>query len=300
MFGPHFMVSVFGLLRNSSFIFTLAVVFGLGFPVPARYLEPLITPVLLMMMVFSMAEIDLSIRGDIKGAMIGFCLNYILLSGLILVLSSDLADERLRQGFVVMAAVPPAVAVLPLTKLLDGDSHLSLYSEALCYLASLILTPVIIFVFTSRTGVSLSYISEIVLLLILLPAIASRFLRGHRHRIDTVPPINLGFFLITYTVVGLNSQALFEADTSSVALIAIIRTFVIGSAVYICARLAGVAVQKRISYTLFASFKNLGMAAAISLVLFGPKAGIPAAVCILAETTFYILFAAIHRHGNLI
>lgn len=291
-------MSVFGLLRNSSFIFTLAVVFGLGFPGPAHYLEPLITPVLLMMMVFSMAEIDLSARGDIKGAMIGFGLNYVLLSGLILVLSFNLQDESLRQGFAVMAAVPPAVAVLPLTKLLDGDSPLSLYAEALCYLASLILMPGIIFVFTSRTGVSLSYILEIVLLLILLPAMASRFLRGHR--LDTVPPINLGFFLITYTVVGLNSQALFGADTSSVALIAIIRTFVIGAAVYLCASFVGVEVQKRISYTLFASFKNLGMAAAVSLVLFGPKAGIPAAVCILAETTFYILFAAMHRHGSLI
>ena len=297
MYLPNFTVSVLGLMRNSSFIFTLAVVFGLGYPGPAHYLEPLITPVLLMMMVFSMVEIDLSIRGDPKGAMIGFGINYILLSGLILVLSSNLRDEGLRQGFVVMAAVPPAVAVLPLTKLLDGDSSLSLYSEALCYLASLILMPGIIFVFTSRTGVSLSYISEIALLLILFPAIASRFLRGRR--LDTIPPINLGFFLVTYTVLGLNSQAMF-VDVNSVALIAIARTFVIGAAVYLCARLAGVKVQKRISYTLFASFKNLGMAAAVSMVLFGPKAGIPAAVCILAETAFYILFAALRRHGSLI
>lgn len=297
MFRPNLAVSVLGLLRNSSIIFTLAVVFGLGFPGPAHYIEPLLTPALLTMMVFSMVEIDLSIVGDIKGAMIGFGLNYILLSGFILVLSSNLGDEGLRQGFVVMAAVPPAVAVLPLTKLLDGDSPMSLYSEAICYLASLILMPGIIFAFTSRTGVSLSYISEIALLLILLPAIASRFLRGRS--LDTVPPINMGFFLVTYAVVGLNSQAIF-GDMSSVALIAIARTFIIGGIVYICSRLAGVVVQKRISYTLFASFKNLGMAAAVSLVLFGPRAGIPAAVCILAETAFYILFAALHRHGSLI
>jgi len=298
MYQPNFTASVFGLLRNSSFIFTLAVVFGLAVPGPAHYLEPLLTPVLLMMMVFSMVEIDLSIIGDLKGALIGFGLNYILLSGLILLLSSNLGDEGLRQGFVVMAAVPPAVAILPLTRLLGGDSPLSLYSEAFCYLASLVLMPGIIFAFTSRTGVSLAYILEIALLLILLPAIASRFLRGRS--LDTVPPINLGFFLITYTVVGLNSQALFGADISSVALIAIARTFAIGVAVYLCARLARVEVQKRISYTLFASFKNLGMAAAVSLVLFGPKAGIPAAVCILAETAFYILFAALRRHGSLI
>ena len=78
-----------------------------------------------MMMVFSMVEIDLSIIGDLKGAIIGFGLNYILLSGLILLLSSNLGDEGLRQGFVVMAAVPPAIAILPLTKLLGGNSSVS-------------------------------------------------------------------------------------------------------------------------------------------------------------------------------
>ena len=242
MYQPNFTASVFGQLRNSSFIFTLAVVFGFAVPGPAHYLELLITPVLLMMMVFSMVEIDLSVIGDLKGAIIGFGLNYVLLSGLILLLSSNLGDQGLRQGFVGMAAVPPAVAILPLTKLLGGDSPLSLYSEAFCYLASLILMPGIIFAFTSRTGVSLAYILEIALLLILLPAIASRFLRDRS--LDTVPPINLGFFLVTYTVVGLNSQALFGADISSVALIAIARTFAIGAAVYLCARLAGVEVHK--------------------------------------------------------
>jgi BASS family bile acid:Na+ symporter len=64
--------------------------------------------------------------------------------------------------------------------------------------------------------------------------------------------------------------------------------------------LAGRGGAEKISYTLLASFKNLGMAAAVSLVLFGPRAGIPAAVCILAETSFYIIFAVLHRHGSLI
>ena len=101
-----------GLIRNSSFIFALAVILGLCYPVPAHILEPLITPALLLMMIFSMVEIDLSIKYELKGATIGLGLNYILLSSLILGLSSFLADESLRQGqgFVVMAAVPPAVA----------------------------------------------------------------------------------------------------------------------------------------------------------------------------------------------
>ena len=249
------------------------------------------------MMIFSMVEIDLLTRGELKGALIGLGLNYLVLSSLIIGLSSFLGDESLRQGFVVMAAVPPAVAVLPLTKLLKGDSCLSLYAEAVCYLASLVLMPGIIFAFTSRTDVSLSYISEISLLLILLPIIVSRFLRGYR--LDTVPPINLGFFLVTYTVIGLNTQAIF-GDVTAVALIAFVRTFVIGAVVFSITSLAGEEAEKRVSYTLLASFKNLGMAAAVSLILFGPKAGIPAAVCILAETSFYIFFAAVRHHGILI
>lgn len=48
----------------------------------------------------------------------------------------NLQDEALSQGFIVMAAVPPAVAILPMTRLLQGDSHLSLCSEAISYLAS--------------------------------------------------------------------------------------------------------------------------------------------------------------------
>ncbi len=226
----------------------------------------------------------------------GLGINYLLLSGLILGFSFFLKDESLRQGFVVMAAVPPAVAVLPLTRLLDGDAHLSLYAETICYLASLILTPAIILTFAGMASVSLAYIIKIVLFLILLPIIASRFLM--KARIDTVPPINVGFFLVTYTVIGLNSSSIFEV-IPAVALIAFARTFLIGGAVYAVAKLYSVPAQQRVSYTLFASFKNLGMAAAISIVLFGPRASIPAAVCILAETFFYILLAALHDHGSL-
>jgi BASS family bile acid:Na+ symporter len=53
-------------------------------------------------------------RPYLKGALWGLFLNYGLLSGIILLLSNSLPDEALRQGFIVMAAVPPAVAVLPM------------------------------------------------------------------------------------------------------------------------------------------------------------------------------------------
>ncbi len=66
-----------------------------------------------------------------KGALAGFAINYLRRSGLILVLSSWLENEAIRRGFVVMAAVPPAVAIIPLTELLGGALRISLYDGTL-------------------------------------------------------------------------------------------------------------------------------------------------------------------------
>lgn len=279
------------LLKNSSFVLVLSILFGLFWPGPAQSTEMLITPVLMIMMAFSLTDVNFSAPpgpGSLKGSMLGLALNYGLLSGLILLLSHGLQDEALRQGFIVMAAVPPAIAVLPMTRILKGDMHLSLYSEAVSYLASLVLMPAIIYAFTRQTGVSPVYLVQISLLLILLPALASRVVR--RIPLDPVLPINLGFFWVTYTVIGLN-QGAFWGDIGGVSWIALARTLGIGLSVYIAARLIGSDRSHAISYTLLGSYKNLGLAAAVSMMLFGPEAGIPAALCVLAETGFFILMA---------
>ncbi len=280
------------LLKNSSFILVLSILFGLLLPEAARWSEVLITPVLMVMMTFSLTDVNLSdaaaAKGSLQNSILGLALNYGLLSGLILLLSYNMQDQALRQGFIVMAAVPPAIAVLPMTRILHGNIRLSLLSQALSYLASLVLMPAIIYVFTRQTGVSLVYLVQMSLLLILLPALASRVVR--RIPLDPVLPINMGFFWVTYTLIGLNQAALW-GDIGSVSWIALARTLGIGLAIYAAARVAGSDRQHAISYTLLGSYKNLGLAAVISLALFGPEAGIPAAISVLAETGFFILLA---------
>ncbi|HII07218.1 MAG TPA: hypothetical protein HA349_07890 [Methanotrichaceae archaeon] len=128
------------------------------------------------------------------------------------------------------------------------------------------------------------------LILILLPILASRYVG--RLRIDPEHPINAGLFVVTYVVVGLNSGDI-TTEVGGVLLIAFARTFLSGAVVYAGAAFAGVDRPQRIAYTLFASFKNLGLAATMALLLFGPRAGIPAAVCILMETLFYIFLSAL-------
>ncbi len=261
-------------------------------PGPAGATEALVTPALMVMMAFSLTEVDLGrdikSSGSLKSGFLGIIINYGLLSGLILLLSYSLPDESLRNGFVIMAAVPPAVAVLPMTRILKGDMSLSFAGEILSYLASLLLMPLIIYLFVHQTGISPIYLLQISIVLILIPALASRLVR--LIPINPVLPINLGFFLVTYTVIGLNQGALWT-DGWSVAWISIARTFAVGLAVFILARSAGLKSSQAISLTLLGSFKNLGLAAAVSLLLVGPAAGLPAAFCVLAETAFFILLS---------
>jgi BASS family bile acid:Na+ symporter len=157
--------------------------------------------------------------------------------------------------------------------------------------------PGLIFLFSGRGDVSIEYVARTSVVLILFPIIASRYLK--RLDIDPVLPINLGLFIVTYAVIGLNRGDLL-VNAEDLAVIAFMRTFAIGSAIYLLARAAGASPEKRISYTLFGSYKNLGLAAAVSVVLFGPEAGIPAAVCILAENGFYILLSWARNRASLI
>ncbi|MDD5734369.1 MAG: hypothetical protein PHQ39_02750 [Methanothrix soehngenii] len=280
------------LIQNSTSVLILSVLLGLVLPGPAGATEALVTPALMVMMAFSLTEVDLGrdikSSGSLKSGFLGIIINYGLLSGLILLLSYSLPDESLRNGFVIMAAVPPAVAVLPMTRILKGDMSLSFAGEILSYLASLLLMPLIIYLFVHQTGISPIYLLQISIVLILIPALASRLVR--LLPINPVLPINLGFFLVTYTVIGLNQGALWT-DGWSVAWISIARTFAVGLAVFILARFAGLKSSQAISLTLLGSFKNLGLAAAVSLLLVGPAAGLPAAFCVLAETAFFILLS---------
>ena len=273
-------------------VLILSVLFGLILPGPAEATEALVTPALMVMMAFSLTDVDFGrdIRssGSLKTGVIGILLNYGLLSGLILLLSYTLANESLRQGFIIMAAVPPAVAVLPMTRILKGNMSLSFSGEILSYLASLLLMPLIIYVFFRQAGISPLYLIQISIILILIPALASRLVR--LLPVNLLIPINLGFFLVTYTVIGLNQGALWS-DGGSVVWISFARTFAVGLAVYVLARSAGLDKEHSISYTLLGSFKNLGLAAAVSLLLFGPASGLPAAFCVIAETAFFILLS---------
>jgi len=295
------MVSTFHLLRNSNLIFLIAFLLGLLLGDYALPLKSFILPALVLIMSLSTTQITLSelihFKNYFRDILFVFLINYIFLSGIILLANQLLVkDHDLYVGFVVMAAIPSAVAVLPFTYLLRGEMMVSLVGSASLYLLALGMAPLISFYLLDVSRIEPLKLISILIQMILIPFFVSRGLLKwkafHRVKESTGILVNLAFFLIIFTVIGMNrSTFLSHFDILIlVSFIAFLRTFVSGHLINLFSKLAGVDRERRMSYVLFGSFKNLGLAAAIAIVFFNERAAIPAAVTIPFEILFFIWF----------
>ncbi len=278
------------LLRNNRFILILAIIVGLLVPDGAEYTEPAMVPLLGLIMTLSILEVSLQVFLDFRRVVapiaVGLFLNYVVLGGTLIGLSWVLVqDPDIHTGFVLVAAVPPAVAVIPFTFQLGGNMRLSLVGDVAAYLAALAITPLISVLFLGSNFIELDRLLILLGELILLPIVLSRFIRKSRvmSTVDTWrgPVVNWSFFVIFYTIFGLNRDTfLNEPDTVLVSLaIAFVSTFVMAELIERGARIGGVVREDRISYALLGTRKTYALAGAIALVFFGTKAAMPAAVC---------------------
>jgi len=261
----------------------IAIILGLlidGFP---RYSDEITMISLIVIMSLSTREVKFkklrSLKKHLGDFLTVFILNYGLLSLTLVSLSYLLFDDiQLIQGMVVFAVVPSAIAVIPFTSMLDGDTELSLVSSALLYLSSLIIAPaVLLLLFGEEIGIW--PILRNLILLIIIPAIVSRFLlkidydeKNHDQLI-----VNTGFFLIIFGAVGAN-RTLFFTETSlllPILFIAAVRSIGLASLVYFGGKKLKSRSGKLRSYTLFSTLKNGGLAIILAVSLFGPKASFP-------------------------
>ena len=296
-------------LKNTVFMFLLATLIAFVYPNLAAYLEQYIVLALILLMTFSLTEVKLrglDIRTDLRYIAMALMLNYVFLSGIILVLTILLIkDVDIFRGFVVMAAIPPAIAILPLSTLLKGDTRLALIANASIYIFSILLVPAILLLSLGTSTVDPLQILVVLLELIILPLLISRAiirtpyykqLKGDRNIL-----INLGFFIVIYVVIGLNRDILLNESSILllVSIIAFMRTFFSGTLVYKISKMLNVPFERKVTYTLFGSYKNMGLAATIALLLFGARATIPLAVCILFEVSMFTYFSVLMRENIL-
>lgn len=276
-------------LRNRNGIFSLAMVAGLLLPWAAPVLKHLILPALALAMTLSTMEIGNDVfsrpRALLLPALLGIIMNYFILGNVIIGLSAlMIRDEDLWIGFVLLAAAPPAVAVIPFSSFLRGNSTLSLIGTVGAYLGALVITPLITVTLLSTAAFDPLKLVMITLELIVLPLALSRLLirKGWKERIQPYrgTVVNWSFFMVLYTMVGLNRDLLLGQTGSllPVAAISFLSMFLLGFLVDWISGLFHAPREIQMSLVLLGTLKNQGLSSGLALTLFSPEAAIPSTV----------------------
>jgi BASS family bile acid:Na+ symporter len=277
------------LLNNRNFIFLLAITFGLVLPQAAQWTKIVMMPALALVMMLATINVPndyfLNPRAIIKPSFAGILMTYVILGGVILLVSALLIDDRnLWIGFVLIAAVPPAVAVIPFTAILEGNVSYTLSGTVASYLAALLIMPLMFWIFIGTGFADPDKLFRIMLLLIVLPLILSRVILyfNWQNRIAPVRGLltDWGFFIVLYSIIGVNRDLIFSRPLSivSVAGVVFATTFVLGWAIQKIGVLFKMDKKNIISLVLQGTLKNQGIAGGLAIALFEKEAALPSAV----------------------
>jgi bile acid:Na+ symporter, BASS family len=297
------------LIRNRDFLLVTAIVLGLSWGEGARWAEKAVLPALALVMTLATigvpGSVFLSPRKLLFPALAGIALNYGLLGGLLLGLSRLLVTEQaLADGFVIMTAVPPAVAVIPFSVILNGNQTLALIGTTGCYLGALLLTPLIANQFLGPAFAQPGKILTIMVELIFVPLVLSRLLvwSGWARKLDPLKGTltNWSFFLITYTIIGLNRRLFFENPGALIlpAMIALASTFFLGWIIERVGRAWGIDPPTVTTLVLLGTQKNTGLAAGLALSLFSQKTAVPATITTIFMLVYMIWLSVRQRSAE--
>jgi len=291
------------IINNRTFILVLAFFAGLALSDIARHISFLTLPALAVVLTVSVTQVPVNdfwpLRTVLRPITVALLLNFFLLGTLILILAWWLMPTHdLWVGYVLVAAAPPGIAIIPFTHILNGKIKISIVGTFGVYLLSLFLTPTIIYIFTGEASVSPVNLFYTMTLLIIVPIIAAQLIRRVKYKlyIDKWRGmiINWGFFVVIFSVVGVNRDV-FLKDYHvliPVSLVAIISSFGLAAVVETLGKKFGIAARERHSYLLFSTIKTSAFAAAVGLALYNEAVSVPGAV-ISAWYALYFIFLGI-------
>ncbi len=280
---------MFRLINNRNFIFVLAIASGLLLPQATPWTKSLMMPALALVMTLATLNVSndyfRNLRAIIKPSVAGILMSYVVLGGVILFLSALLIENKnLWIGFVLIAAVPPAVAVIPFTAILKGNVSYTLSGTVASYLAALLIMPLIFWIFIG-TGFNDPYkLLHIMFLLIVLPLILSRvilYFDWQEHLTPIRGPLtDWGFFIVLYSMIGVNRDLIFSRPLMVVPIAGIVfcSTFVLGWVIKKTCFICRIYQKDVVSLILQGTLKNQGIAGGLAIALFEKEAALPSAV----------------------
>lgn len=297
------MKNIVDFILHRNFILIFAVIMGLTFGDYAFHLRSTTVLLLGLTMIFSTTGIDskalLPLKNLIRPMITGTFLNYGLFGLVVLVLAWFLMPSKeLFLGFVVIVAAPPGVAVIPFTGILKGDVKYSIIGVFGAFLASIVIAPALIGLFSKAANVSSWSLFILMIKLVLIPMVLSRFLLHKRifPLVDKIrgKVVDWGFAILIFIAVGMNRDVFFS-NPKTLLLICIVllsATFVIGSLYEFVIRKTTILNPRITSQVLLLTIKSSGFSVVTALTLFGKEAAIPSAV-LAVIVLLYLLFLSL-------
>ncbi len=294
---------IFKILLNRNVILIGAIILGMSFGAGSDILKDFTIYILGVVMTFSTSGIPakglLPISRSLKTIGVSVFLGYFVFSTVLLTLSWLFIDDTyLFYGMVIIAASPPGVAVIPFTHILKGNVDYTMVGTLGTYLASIVLAPIIISVFSGSDSLNPTQLATVMLKIVVLPFLISRVLR-HKKVYQSVVKIrgrviDFGFALIIYTAVGLNRSVFFEnfGVLAIISIIFVIAMFGLGGIHNIISKRIKTNKEIAISQNLLLTVKSSGFTASASLAIFGKEAAVPSAI-MAVFVLIYLLYLSL-------
>ncbi len=299
------MQKIINILRNRNTILVMSIVLGLTVGDIAHSIKHLTFYILAFVLSFSttgIATSEFSSKKDIFAyPLYGFLLNYVLFSAVLLPVAYFLSPTKeIFYGFVIIAATPPGVAVIPFSYMLGGNLKKSILGTLGGFLASILVTPLMIKLFTGEESMSFFELFMNMIKIILIPLLLSRILLTKPLKNFTTKVrgsvVNWGFAVIIFTAVGINRDVLLSDYRLilNVALIFFIGIFVLGQAFDIISRKLGMKTEDSMSYNLLLTIKSSGFSVVTAIAIFNNSAVVPSAVMSIF-VLLYLLFLTFQK-----
>lgn len=277
------------ILRDTRITFVIALLVALVFVSPAEHLKPLLIPLLALSMFFSLINVKCFLPSfvEVKKSFRLLVVGYIVLSGVLIVAAHFLPNEDFKNGLIMYAAFPPAVMLVGLSLVWGGNVKMAFVGELISYIAGLVLTPLITFMFIG-SSVPVGKLVELLVFIFIVPlfmvALMRKFISLEKWRCGFAKEAaNIMITLVFYTIVA-QSIGMIANNWEELLVSLVFVTIVSLGLIYVIYRYS----KKDVDLVLFSSLKNGGAAAAASLLILTPGAALFLAARVLIDIAIIV------------
>ncbi len=297
------------VISDRNILLILAVVLAFVFPNIAKQIKESTFWILAIVMMFSLTGISLKalypLKKIVKPMLTGILLNHFVYGVLIISIAYLFVDKNLFIGFIIIAATPPGVAIIPFTAKMKGNLEYAIIGTFGAFVASVFLSPIILEFFIKDSNVSSFKLLNVMFMLIVIPFILSRTLLVKQIKPYTEKyrgsVVDIGFAIIIFTSVGINAHVFYK-DIDVLLKVSLSLLVVMFGGVYLIKLLLkkNKDFKDIISYQLLFAVKSSGFAVVTAMEVFGDKTAVPATVLSVITLVFLLTMIIIPNNAGLI